>query len=139
MAIKKLIQKMIYFKNIKILTLLVLIISINAQAQLPSKVLVGYWENWGNLRLKDVDNRYNVLCLSFLEADKGWPATPLNNIVNDLEFTPTNKTTLKKDIPILQGQGKKILISIGGGNGSFRINNSSDKNIFIQKVKDFIN
>ena len=33
-----------------------LLISVISYAQLPSKVLVGYWENWGTLRLKDVDN-----------------------------------------------------------------------------------
>ncbi len=118
--------------------ILSLLISLIGYAQLPNKVLVGYWENWGTLRLKDVDNRYNVLCLSFLEADKGWPATPLNNIVSNLEFTPTNSATLKADIPIVQAQGKKVLISIGGGNGSFRINNTTEKSIFVQKVKDFI-
>ena len=65
----------------KILTIIGIIICTTIKAQLPSKVLVGYWENWGSLRLKDVDNRYNVLCLSFLEADKGYPATPTNNII----------------------------------------------------------
>ena len=43
----------------KLLGLSILISSVSF-AQLPSKVLVGYWENWGNLRLKDVDDRYNV-------------------------------------------------------------------------------
>jgi|TARA_B100000795_G_scaffold269852_1_gene260721 chitinase len=127
-----------FLQKLKLLTILLIITSSTIQAQLPSKVLVGYWENWGTLRLKDVDTRYNVLCLSFLEADKGWPATPLNNVVGDLEFTPTNKAALKQDIPIVQAQGKIVLISIGGGNGSFRLNNLSDKNTFIQKVKDFI-
>lgn len=127
-----------FLKSIKTLTIIGIVLSNLIQAQLPSKVLVGYWENWGSLRLKDVDNRYNVLCLSFLEADKGWPATPTNNVVSDLEFTPTDQTTLKKDILTVQAQGKKVLISIGGGNGSFRLNSSSDKNVFVQKVKDFL-
>lgn len=123
--------------KIKFLGLAFLISTISF-AQLPSKVLVGYWENWGNLRLKDVDDRYNVLCLSFLEADKTYPATPFDNIVSDLEFVPSNNTTLKADIPIVQSEGKKVLISIGGGNGSFRLNNTTDKTTFVTKVKDFI-
>ncbi|MBO72375.1 MAG: hypothetical protein CMD35_02045, partial [Flavobacteriales bacterium] len=119
-------------------TILSIIFSSFAFAQLPSKVLVGYWENWGSLRLKDVDDRYNVICLAFLEADKTSYATPYDNNVEDLEFTPTNKTTLKSDIPIVQSEGKKVLISIGGGNGSFRLENTTDKNTFVTKVKDFI-
>ena len=119
-------------------TILSIIFSSFAFAQLPSKVLVGYWENWGSLRLKDVDDRYNVICLAFLEADKTSYATPYDNNVEDLEFTPTNKTTLKSDIPIVQSEGKKVLISIGGGNGSFRLENTTDKNSFVTKVKDFI-
>ena len=51
----------------KLIGLAILISSISF-AQLPSNVLVGYWENWGSLRLKDVDDRYYVLCLAFLEA-----------------------------------------------------------------------
>lgn len=121
----------------KLIGLAILISSVSI-AQLPSKVLVGYWENWGNLRLKDVDDRYNVLCLAFLEADKTYPATPHDNKVSDLEFTPTNKTTLKQDITTVQSEGKKVLISIGGGNGSFKLNNNNDKITFVSKVKDFI-
>tara|TARA_Y100000589_G_scaffold29168_1_gene24258 strand:+ start:25752 stop:27095 length:1344 start_codon:yes stop_codon:yes gene_type:complete len=121
----------------KIIALVLLTSSISF-AQLPSRVLVGYWENWGNLRLKNVDDRYNVLCLAFLEADKTYPATPHDNKVSDLEFTPTNKTTLKSDIITVQSEGKKVLISIGGGNGSFKLNNNNDKITFVSKVKDFI-
>lgn len=124
--------------KMKSLAIAGVLISTLIQAQLPTKVLVGYWENWGNLRLKDVDDRYNVLCLSFLEADKGWPATPDDNVVGDLEFTPTNATTLKADIPVVQAEGKRVIISIGGANGSFKLNNTTDKNTFVSKIKDFI-
>lgn len=121
--------------KLNLLTLTLLIGSITF-AQLPSKVLVGYWENWRPLRLKDIDNRYNVVCLAFLEADKN--ASPDDNSVGDLEFTPQNKSGLKADIPVLQAQGKKILISIGGANGSFKLSSTSEKNTFVQEVKDFI-
>ncbi len=119
----------------KILGVFILLCSISF-GQLPSKVLVGYWENWGSLRLKDVDNRYNVLCLAFLEADKNFIKT--DNKTSDLEFTPSNKNALKSDIPIVQAEGKKVLISIGGGNGSFRLKSTTDKNTFVTKIKNFI-
>ena len=105
-------------------------------AQLPDRVLVGYWHNWEALRLTDVNDRYNVLMLSFLEADKD--GSKDNNVVGDLEFTPYNASQLKADIPTVQAQGKKVIISIGGANGSFKLNNSTDVNTFVSKVKSFI-
>lgn len=125
-------------KSWKTLTLVGAMFGLTIQAQLPSKVLVGYWHNWEALRIKDLDDRYNVICLSFLEADKDYPAQPDNNVVGDLEFTPYNNTQLKADIPVVQAQGKKVIISIGGANGSFKLNNATDKNTFVTKVKDFI-
>lgn len=122
----------------KTLTVFGILFGLTIQAQLPSKVLVGYWHNWESLRLKDLDDRYNVLCLSFLEADKDYPAVPDNNVVGDLEFTPYNNNQLKADIPVVQAQGKKVIISIGGANGSFKLNNTTDKNTFVTKVKSFI-
>ena len=107
-------------------------------AQLPDKVLVGYWHNWGFLRINALDPRYNVIMLSFLEADKNFNSQ--DNVVGDLEFTPSqSRTTIKSDIAEVQARGKKVLISIGGANGSFKLNSEADKNTFVTKVKDFIN
>ncbi|MFZ9847067.1 MAG: glycosyl hydrolase family 18 protein [Flavobacteriales bacterium] len=38
----------------------------------------------------------------------------------------------------MQAQGKKVLISIGGGNGSFKLNSTADMNTFVTKVKNVI-
>tara|TARA_B110000211_G_C14086783_1_gene557040 strand:- start:803 stop:2128 length:1326 start_codon:yes stop_codon:yes gene_type:complete len=125
-------------KSIKLLLIIGIIISTTAKAQLPDKVLVGYWYNWANLRVKDVDTRYNVICLSFLEADKNGLTD--DNTINDLEFSinSSRKANLKNDIPIAQSQGKKVLISIGGANGSFQLKSITDKNTYVSKVKSFI-
>lgn len=103
---------------------------------MPDKVLVGYWENWKPLRIKDLDPRYNVIMLAFLEADTD--NSPDNNVIGDLEFTPWSSSHAKSDIAAVQAKGKKVLISIGGANGSFKLNNTTDKNTFVTKVKDFI-
>ena len=113
-----------------------LLLFTSSQAQLPAKVLVGYWHNWNSLRVKDVDPRYNVIMLSFLEADKD--GNTQNNVVGDLEFTPYSKSQLKADIPVVQAKGKKVLISIGGANGSFKLNSTADKDTYVSKVKAFI-
>ncbi len=107
-------------------------------AQLPCNVLVGYWQNsWGTaIRIKDVNPNYNVICLAFLEADKN--LTPTDNSVNDLEFTVSNVAQVKSDIALVRNNGKKVLISIGGAYGSFKLNSVNDKNTFVSKVKTFI-
>ncbi len=122
-----------------ILSLSLIFLSVfDSVAQLPCNVMVGYWQNsWGTaVRIKDIDVNYNVICLAFLEADKNLVST--DNTIADLEFTPTNVTQVKADIPIVQGQGRKVLISIGGGTGSFKLNSVNDKNTLVSKVKTFI-
>ncbi len=117
-----------------------LAISNNAKAQLPGKVCVGYWENWGNIQIKDIPDVYNVVCLAFWEADKDLVAT--NNNVNDLEFTPVVATggafAIRSQIEDGQEEGKVYLMSIGGANGSFILNSVSDKNTFVEKTKTII-
>ena len=122
-----------------ILSLTLIFLSVfDSVAQLPCNVMVGYWQNsWGTaVRIKDIDVNYNVICLAFLEADKNLVST--DNTIADLEFTPTNVAQVKADIPVVQGQGRKVLISIGGGTGSFKLNSVNDKNTLVSKVKTFI-
>lgn len=112
---------------------------LNSFAQLPDRVLVGYWHNWETLRITNVDSRYNVICLAFMEANGG-DGNKDNNSVNNLVFTPAylSSSQMKSDIQTVQGQGKKVLISIGGANGSFALLSTTDKNTFVTKVKSAI-
>lgn len=114
-----------------------LAISNTSKAQLPDKVCVGYWENWGSIQIADIPDVYNVVCLAFWEADKD--LNPYNNTVNDLEFTPVVATggafVIRTQISEGQDDGKVYLMSIGGANGSFILNNTTDKNTFVDKTK----
>lgn len=107
--------------------------------QLPCKVLVGYYQSsWGtNIRLKDVNSNYNVICLSFLEANGG-DGNYLNNVVGNLNFYARDNAFLLADIPVVQAQGRKVLMSIGGANGSFKLNSAADVTTFVNKVKAVI-
>lgn len=114
-------------------------ISATLKAQLPCNVLVGYYQtSWGSyIPLANVNPAYNVFCLSFLEAGGG-DGVADNNNVNALSFFAINDVKLRQDIPFVQAQGKKVLISIGGGMGSFKLNSTNDKNVFVAKVMDVI-
>ena len=124
---------------LKITTICLCISSITSQAALPCNVLVGYWQSsWGtNVRLKDINSNYNVINIAFLEAGAG-DGLPDNNNVNSLSLYVTSNANLLADIPVLQGQGKKVLISVGGGNGSFKLNSSTDISTFVNKTKTII-
>ncbi len=110
-------------------------------AQLPSRVLVGYWHTWNQsgipfIKLSDVDSRYNVINLSFIGATGG--------NINTLTMTPLytgsgySKALLITDIATARTAGKTICLSIGGANNSFRLTSTADKNLFVSKMKDLI-
>ena len=122
------------------LNLLLLIIgfllSFQSIAQLPNPAMVGYWENWTGSRyvdLIDIDDRYNVIQLSFANAKTGTDY--------DMEFNPPwtyTEEKFKSEIQSLQEQGKKVLISIGGQNGEHQLDSDLEKDVFISSINALI-
>ncbi len=108
-------------------------------AQLPCNVLVGYYQtSWGDrVRLANINDKYNVICLSFLEAGGG-DGNGSNNTINDLSFYHYRDSELRQDIPIVQAKGKKVIFSIGGANGSFSLDTDADIATFVTKTKNYI-
>lgn len=123
------------------LFLLCAFISLKSFAQLPEKVLVGYWHNWDEgaslpfLELNEIDDRYNVICLSFAVATGG---NPSNMEFNMYSGTSYNDANLKVDIAAKQAEGKTVLMSVGGATGSFRLSNPTQKNGFVSDMKSMI-
>jgi chitinase len=122
----------------KLLIITLALFSFISKAQLPNKVLVGYWHNWGSLRLVNLDDRYNVIALAFAEADIN--NSQDDNSVYDLEFTVSNfmHNSLLVDIPQVQSEGKRVIMSVGGANGSFLLNSTAEKNHFVNMMKGWI-
>lgn len=99
------------------------------------KVIVGYWHNWGAagatppyIRLRDINPKYNVVEVAFAisATDKA-----------TMSFTPENTTVaeFKSDIQYLQSQGKKVLLSIGGQNGTVVLGTAQLKDAFVTSMK----
>jgi chitinase len=109
------------------------------QAQVPCKVLVGYYQaSWGTyMRITDVNSNYNVICLAFLDAS-GSDNIDTDNVVGDLNFYARQNAQLIADIPVVQAQGKKVLMSVGGASGSFKLNSTADVNTFVSKVQNAV-
>lgn len=102
---------------------------------LPGKLVIGYWHNFDNgsttLKLRDVSPLYDIIHVAFAET------------VTDrstLTFTPYNATMneFKADIDYLHSQGKKVLISIGGQNGSVELANAADVQNFVTSLTNII-
>ena len=130
-------------KKIKQLNYIFLLIglvqSFKSTAQLPNPAMVGYWESWGGSRyvdLKDIDDRYNVIQLSFANAKNNADSTDY-----DMEYNPPwnyTEADFKSEIQFLQDQGKKVLISLGGQNEYHQLDDANERDVFISSTNAMI-
>ncbi|WP_304943097.1 glycosyl hydrolase family 18 protein [Vallitalea guaymasensis] len=99
------------------------------------RVVVGYWHNFDNgsgvIRLKDVTTDFNVVNVAFAE-----PAGDTYTMA----FSPFNATDaeFKSDIQELKARGTKVLISIGGSNGTVELLDNTAKQTFISTMINII-
>ncbi|MGG4396437.1 glycosyl hydrolase family 18 protein [Paenibacillus thiaminolyticus] len=102
----------------------------------PGKLLIGYWHNFDNgstaLKLRDVSPQYDVIHVAFAETVGGDHSI--------LSFTPYNATVaeFRSDVAYLHSQGKKVLISIGGQNGSVELHSNQDVQNFVNSLASII-
>ncbi|MBN8465361.1 fibronectin type III domain-containing protein [Corallococcus exiguus] len=103
-----------------------------------SKVLVGYWHNFDNgstnIRLRDVSSKFNVIQVAFAEPVTGAPSGTMG-------FTPYNATVaeFKADIATLKAQGRKVLISLGGANGTIHLDDAASRQAFVTSMQGLVN
>lgn len=108
-----------------------------AQAQLGSRVVVGYFHNWNAaqapyIRLRDVNPKYNVINIAF--------ATPVSFGDMTMTFAPTqqSKAEFISDIQFLQSQGRRVQISIGGADAPVELKTTADRDKFVTSMKQII-
>ena len=100
-----------------------------------NKAIIGYWEAWNisNLRLKDINTKYNVVCVAF-----GVPKDS-SHIMIIHGLNEEDKAMLKADILELQAQGKKIILSLGGAAHAITLDTVEQKNNFVNSVTNLVN
>ena len=83
--------------------------------------LIGYWAGYGaagsTTRLRDVSPQWDVILVAFATPDQKAPE-------GSMQFrTPAGLDTakFKADIAYLKGQGRKVMISLGGGGQHFTL------------------
>lgn len=108
--------------------------SSSAAGGLPANVIVGYWHNFDNgstkTQLGDVHPEWDVLNVSFMET-QGDRCTA--KFAPDTDVYPQNgEEMMKEDIKELQAKGKKVVISLGGQNGSILLNSAEQRDTFLK-------
>lgn len=99
--------------------------------------LVGYWHNWNDFNapfvsLDQVDDRYNVVALSF--------AIPISESDMTMQFVPEgfSEAAFLSQIQSLQAAGKKVLLSVGGATASVNLGTTEAKNAFVSSLSNLL-
>jgi chitinase len=113
----------------KYLFILSLALASQLFAALPSRVLVGYWQNWSPMTLLEVNNAYNVIQVAFATTKAGSDS--------DMEFNlpyPYTPTSFVADIATLHSQGKSVILSIGGASDPVVLTSPTAVNTFVASM-----
>ena len=92
--------------------------------------LIGYWSGLG--RISDVSPQWDVIIVAFATPLRGAPEGTMQYQVRG-KVTPEQ---FKDDIKLKQSQGKKVMISLGGGGQHFALMTEEGKQNFIRTVED---
>jgi chitinase len=91
--------------------------------------LIGYWSGYGPIR--DVSPQWDVILVAFATPDhaagEGQMQYRVNGSMTSEEF--------KADIKLKQAQGKKVMISLGGGGQVFALETEADTRRFVTSVE----
>ncbi len=112
----------------------------HAAGSLPQHVLTGYWQDFTNgstaLRLRDVNPNYDLIAVAFANADPANPGGVVFSVDSGLSSAlgGYSDSDFISDIGQLHTQGKKVIISVGGQNGSISVNDATSANNFANSV-----
>ncbi|WP_214413896.1 chitinase [Sphaerisporangium fuscum] len=94
---------------------------------LPKHILTGYWQNFDNgatvQRLRDVQDAYDIIEVSFADADRSKPGGVTFTLDPALSSRLGGYTDadFRADIRTKQAAGKKVVLSVGGQNGTISV------------------
>ncbi|WP_076412616.1 Ig-like domain-containing protein [Shewanella sp. UCD-KL12] len=108
--------------------------------------LIGYWHDFVNpagcpMPLKEISSKWDVIDIAFADNDRNSNGTVHFNLYSgDIHSTcpALDADEFKQDIAALQAQGKIIVLSLGGAEGTITLNTDSDEANFISSLTDII-
>ncbi|HEX3786404.1 MAG TPA: glycoside hydrolase family 18 protein [Pseudonocardiaceae bacterium] len=111
---------------------------------LPAHILTGYWQDFTNgaeaLRLSAVPTTYDVVAVAFANADPSKPGGVTFSIDSGLSSALGGYTASQftSDIATLHSRGQKVIISVGGQNGTISVSDSTSAANFASSVNALI-
>jgi chitinase len=108
--------------------------TVAAAATTGSQWLTGYWHNFdngsGTIHLADVPSQYNLVEVAFADASASSPGGIEFNLATK-DFGGTYSVDqFKADVQTLHAQGRKVVLSIGGQNGTINVTSATQATNF---------
>ncbi|MFE9475724.1 chitinase [Streptomyces griseofuscus] len=108
----------------------------NTGGSLPKHAVTGYWQNFNNgakvQKISDVPAAYDIIAVAFADASTTPGAVTFTLDSADLGGYTADQ--FKADIKAKQAAGKKVIISIGGQNGTISVSDSTSATNFANSV-----
>lgn len=107
---------------------------------LPPHVLTGYWQNFVDgaipLRLSDINAYYTLVVVAFADADPNTPGGVTFTLNAGLSSALGGYTVdqFTSDIATLHARGKKVILSVGGGQGTVDVSDATSATNFATSV-----
>ncbi|NJK46345.1 MAG: hypothetical protein HC933_20755, partial [Pleurocapsa sp. SU_196_0] len=104
---------------------------------LAKHALVGYWHNFSNpsgsaFPLSQVSSDWDVIMIAFAENATG------GNVTFTLDPSAGSEAQFIADVRAKQAQGKKVVLSLGGQNGSVSVGSQTEANNFAASLEAII-
>ncbi|MEU9389341.1 glycoside hydrolase family 18 protein [Streptomyces sp. NPDC048324] len=103
---------------------------------LPKHAVTGYWQNFNNgatvQKISDVSSQYDIIAVAFADA-----TTTPGAVTFTLDSAGLGGYTVdqfKADIKAKQAAGKKVIVSVGGQNGTVSVTDSASATNFADSV-----
>ncbi|HEY4389431.1 MAG TPA: chitinase, partial [Ktedonobacteraceae bacterium] len=112
----------------------------SSNSGLSTHILTGYWQDFTNgatpLRLNAVNPAYDLIAVAFANADPTTPGAVTFSIDSGLSGALGGYTDAQftSDIAALHAAGKKVIISVGGQNGTVSVNDAASATNFANSV-----
>ena len=102
----------------------------------PKHAVTGYWQNFNNgatvQKISDVSSQYDIIAVAFADATTTPGAVTFN--LDSAGLGGYTVDQFKADIKAKQAAGKKVIVSVGGQNGTVSVSDSASATNFANSV-----
>jgi chitinase len=103
---------------------------------LPKHAVTGYWQNFNNgatvQKISGVSSQYDIIAVAFADATTTPGAVTFN--LDSAGLGGYTVDQFKADIKAKQAAGKKVIVSVGGQNGTVSVSDSTSATNFANSV-----